>query len=631
MTETSTSTNRFAPETRENPMGFRTREFTAVAERVGETNDAPLRIAISSEAPVERYDWSTGEYYNEVLDHGPDGPDLSYVRDGMPFCLEHNVSKQIGLGTTPTLDADRMLRSEVTRGNHPEAEWVFKDMAAGIRKKVSVGYWPGDRYVQTKDATTGRITRRYQGWMLYETSSVAVPADYAVGVGRSANGREAAGQDDTRTGATPNTQEQRMEGNASVAGASPAPDTRAAELAALARDGGMPEKAAEWIVNGTTVDAARSEVLSALRAKAEQRAPIAATAPVVTDVQSREEQKPWNSFTEFMRSVVQANSGRVDPRLHASRAATGMGIGSDPDGGFMIPEQYAVGVITRAFDGGQILARTRRIPVSGNQYHMSLVDEVSRANGSRWGGITSARVGEGTAAAASKPKIRRATLDVTKKIVVAAYVSEEQLQDAPATDTILTQAMSEEITVRLEGEIWAGLGGAECLGIMNSGALKTVTKVAGQAADTVVAGNVTKMNAALWAGSHTGAAWFINQMVLEQLPLMTIGDLPVYLPPTGLNAASPFGTLLGKPVIVTEHASVLGDAGDIVLADFGQYAIGEKAMSAVARSMHVKFLEGEEVFRLFYRVDGLPLWNTTLTLKDGTTTVSPFVTVENRA
>ena len=69
----------FAPQSRENPVGYRTREFTVRAERAGEGDDAPLRIAISSEAPVERWDpWDpelreSGGVYDEVLDHGRNG------------------------------------------------------------------------------------------------------------------------------------------------------------------------------------------------------------------------------------------------------------------------------------------------------------------------------------------------------------------------------------------------------------------------------------------------------------------------------------------------------------------------------------------------------------------------------
>ena len=120
-------------------------------------------------------------------------------------------------------------------------------------------------------------------------------------------------------------------------------------------------------------------------------------------------------------------------------------------------------------------------------------------------------------------------------------------------------------------------------------------------------------------------------MILGQLPLMVIGQQPVWLPPTGLAGSSPFGTLLGKPIEVVEYASVLGTVGDSVLADLSQYVIGEKANKGLTRSIHVKFLEGEEVFRQIVRVDGLPLWNSTLTLADGSTTVSPFVGVETRS
>lgn len=623
-----TPENPFAPETRENPTGFRTREFTVRAERAGEDDSAPLRIAISSEAPVARYDWNTGEEYDEVLDHGPRGVDLSYVADGLPFLLDHDIEDQIGLGTPPTVDADRVLRTEVIRGNHPDAEWVFKDMAAGIRKKVSIGYWPGARYVQTKDGQTGRLTRRYQGWMLYEASSVAVPADYAVGVGRSASGAVR-----TEQAVNPaNSNEVMMdEKTTSERGTAPAPDTRAAELAVLARDGGMPEKAAEWIVNGTSVDAARSEVLSALRAKAEQRAPIAPSAPVVMDVKHREEEKPWQSFTEFSRAVKRAADGVLDPRLAAQRGvATGMGIGQDSDGGFMIPEQYAQGIVTRAFEGGAILSRVNRIPVSGNQYHMNLVDESSRATGSRWGGIRGFWIGENDSPTASKPKIRRATLDVTKKLGVLAYVSEEQLEDAPATDAMLTQAFTEEVTFLTEQAIWEGTGAGQPLGIMNSTALVTVAAEGAQTADTFNAQNAVKMNARLWSRSQGNAAWFIQQQNLAQLPLMTIGQQPVYLPPTGLAGSSPFGTLLGKPVFVVEYASAIGDLGDIVLADFSQYALGDKARNQIARSMHVRFVQGEEAFRLVYRVDGLPMWNSALTPFKGSDTVSPFITLAAR-
>lgn len=161
------------------------REMT-MEVRAGATEDDPIEIAVSSELPVLRYDWWTGERYYEVLDHGPGGVDLAYARDGLPFLLDHLLRVQVGLVEGVSLDKDRKLRGKVRMGNHPDASWVEKDLRAGIRKKISGGYDPGSNYevISTKDDKIP--TRRYKGWRIYEASTVAVPADYDVGVARSA-------------------------------------------------------------------------------------------------------------------------------------------------------------------------------------------------------------------------------------------------------------------------------------------------------------------------------------------------------------------------------------------------------------------------------------------------------------
>ncbi len=229
-----TTANRFAPFSRENPDGFQTREF--VLERVERTegDDATLRIAFSSEAPVERYDWRTNEVYLEVLDHSPGSVDLSYAKDGLPFCLEHTISKQVGLLENVRIDADRIGRGEFRKGNHPDADWVAADMRDGIRKKISFGYWPGTNYEQTKRAD-GVLVRTYRGWGPFEASTVAIPADYdKAGVGRSANGRAEPLQDPSRTGEQPTTTESRMTAVLTPEqGAAPAPDTKSLERIAV--------------------------------------------------------------------------------------------------------------------------------------------------------------------------------------------------------------------------------------------------------------------------------------------------------------------------------------------------------------------------------------------------------------
>ncbi len=233
----TTVLNRFAPAARDNPDGYLTRQF--VVTRVESDNDdAPLAIAFSSEAPVERYDWRTGETYLEVLDHSPGSVDLSYAKDGLPFCLDHNLRVQVGLLEDVRIDDDRIGRGAFRKGNHPDAGWVDADMRGGIRKKISFGYWPGNDYTQEKRAD-GVLVRTYRGWGPFEASTVAVPADYdKAGVGRSADGRAVSAHDHSRTGEQPTTTESRMSAvQTTEQGAGPAPDTTsAARIAVLERD-----------------------------------------------------------------------------------------------------------------------------------------------------------------------------------------------------------------------------------------------------------------------------------------------------------------------------------------------------------------------------------------------------------
>ena len=88
--------------------------------------------------------------------------------------------------------------------------------------------------------------------------------------------------------------------------------------------------------------------------------------------------------------------------------------------------------------------------------------------------------------------------------------------------------------------------------------------------------------------------------------------------------------MLTRPVIFTEKTEVLGDEGDILLADFSQYIIGLRDGLRMDVSQHVYFESDESVGRLIERHDGQPLWSKPLKLADGTT-VSPFVTLKARA
>jgi HK97 family phage major capsid protein len=84
------------------------------------------------------------------------------------------------------------------------------------------------------------------------------------------------------------------------------------------------------------------------------------------------------------------------------------------------------------------------------------------------------------------------------------------------------------------------------------------------------------------------------------------------------------------PLFPVEYLAKLGDQGDIALCDFAQYVAIEKG-TKVAQSMHARFVNDEQVIKFTTRNDGAPLWKSALTPKNGGPTVSPFITLAERA
>jgi hypothetical protein len=218
-------------------------------------------------------------------------------------------------------------------------------------------------------------------------------------------------------------------------------------------------------------------------------------------------------------------------------------------------------LLKRTYHTGVLASRCRKIPLSTNANGLKInaVDESSRANGARWGGIQAYWENEADQLAGSKPKFR--TMDLSlKKLTGLCYVTDELLQDAAALESVLMQGLAEEFGFKVDDAILNGNGAGQPLGILNSDSLIVVSKESGQTAGTIVVENIVKMWSRCWGRSRQNAVWFINQEIEPQLytlRLMT-GDngVPVYMPANGL-ADKPYSTLFGRPVIPLEQCSAM--------------------------------------------------------------------------
>lgn len=340
-------------------------------------------------------------------------------------------------------------------------------------------------------------------------------------------------------------------------------------------------------------------------------------------VTQAEEDKPFATKGEFFMAVKNAavRPDSIDPRLKGLKA-TGMNEAIPSQGGFLVPPQTASGIIEKMYNTGTLLGLVSRDPVAGNNMAYNITAESSRVDGSRNGGILAYWGAEGGTKTASKPAFRQLELKL-KKVYALCVATDELLEDAPALESWLMRTVPNELRFKVEDAIINGDGVGKPLGVLNGPAIKSVTRTDANEIDALDLGR-------MWAARYAGANDYIflgNQTIFPQILTMSIGNIPVFLPAGGLSGL-PYATILGRPYYDVEYLPALGSVGDLLLFSPSQYQMIEKSGGIqTATSIHVYFATDESAFRFVYRVDGAPLWDSVLTLKDGSTTVSPFVTL----
>lgn len=358
---------------------------------------------------------------------------------------------------------------------------------------------------------------------------------------------------------------------------------------------------------------------------------------------NRETKKPWSTHGEFFTAVKNASNPSntvIDARLlngvnpSAPSNATGLQISVGADGGFMVGAETESFLMDAVNAQAVIYPRISKIPVGENKNSISLpaLDETSRANGSRFGGVNAYWAAEAATASASKPKLRELNIKL-EKLLGFVYTTDELLLDARAMETFLRKAYAEEFAFLLDDSIINGDGNGKPLGIVNSPALISIAKESAQG-KVIVYENIVKMWARLAARKRANAVWMITPEAETQLYTMsqTIGSggVPVYLPPAGASGA-PYSTLFNRPVIVCEQLPKLGDKGDIILADLSDYIGIDKGGLQTDTSIHVQFLYDEQVFRFRYRFNGTPYTKSAVASKSNSSwTTSPYVTLAAR-
>lgn len=340
----------------------------------------------------------------------------------------------------------------------------------------------------------------------------------------------------------------------------------------------------------------------------------------------------FKSLGDFLIAVANAERrpGAVDPRLTASAAISGLGESIGADGGFLVDKDFSTEILRLSMSMANLAGRVRTVGIgpNSNGLKVNAIDETSRADGSRLGGVLAYWLGEAGDKVASKPKFRQ--IDMTlQKLVMVTYATDELLADATALASVVSSAAAEELAFQIDSAIFKGGGIGKPKGWLGASGTVVIAKEASQAAAGIIKDNVFKMYAAMPAGELPFAEWYIGQDCWPQLFGLNSGDTTLFIPPGGISAA-PNGLLLGRPIVPIEHAPTMGTVGDISFCALRNYLLINKGGVESAVSMHVRFLNDEQVFRFVVRVNGQPIPIATIAPAGGGQAMSPFVTLATR-
>lgn len=390
------------------------------------------------------------------------------------------------------------------------------------------------------------------------------------------------------------------------------------------------EESSQFEALSAQIDAVNAAINRETTLLAEESTVDIIRAKHIHDRADLDEKRGFKTFGEFAAAVQQANTGRnaMDDRLSISATAPGTygNEAAGADGGFLVPPEFSKAIFTLAQTEDALLPLTDNIDIGGNSMVFPK-DETTP-----WGtdGVRAYWQAEATAATATKPKLGTSILRL-HKLMALVPLTDELLSDTNALDSYLPGKVADSLRWKINEALLFGNGNGQPLGAFNSGAAIVQAKDTSQATLTVSLSNITNMIARLIPGSYPKSFWLITPDALPSLFGLTLGNYPIYLPMNQGAQGSPYGTLMGRPITVSQHAAAFSAQGDIALIDPTYIRSITKAGGIqTATSLHLYFDADATAFRATFRVDAQSKIAAPVAQAKGSNTLSPFIQLAAR-
>lgn len=600
------------------------------------SEDRTRKMSFSSQATVVQR-WFGGEQ----LDHSKGAVRMDFLKSGRaPLLLNHDARQQVGVISTANIGSDKMGHAAARFGRTAIASDALQNVDDQILCNTSVGY----RVHEMQLTRTGDDGDDYliTDWEPDEVSLVAVPADQAVGVGRTAvpdppPDPEPPPQAETQPELPTEARTSRASSvSEPIAAEAATPGVRVImteATAAAPADKGLTAVAAEnerrqailniskankidsrvearWIEDGTPLTKVASEILDVMEARGKAQPTVA------TDIgMSRSETKNYSLFAALRAlrygnsnsSYLQAAAFEMDCSRSLAKQLGRPETGSS----LLVPGE----VLKRSFPIDATRAMATQ-PGSKGGYAISVENmgfievlrnrSIALGMGARQlsglhGNVTFARqtaspsvtwqAGDGTSVTAADQTLGQ--LSLTPKTCIAITDVSEQLlrQASPSAEAFVMADLAADVAIAgVDYSVVNGTGGAQPVGIIN-----TVGIASGQDASTATYAKILAFpQVAGSANALLGNPGFITDTagaaVLMQRQRFTSTDTPLWagnlLDGTcvGFNARSTEQVASGGLIFGSWDTVVIGDWGVLELSTdnggtrFNQAQVGVRAL-----------------------------------------------------
>lgn len=555
-----------------------------------------VELAFSSEAPYERW-WGI-----EILDHNASSIDLTRLNSHANLLCDHDTRDVIGVVESVSIGLDKVGRAVVRFGKSARAEEVFQDVVDGIRKNVSVGYMINEAVLEAVTGDPGEDdaedTYRVTSWTPFEISLVSVPADFKVGVGRSAEDiatdppqidsvKQEIKVMTIETPAAPAIDIEKIKADARAAALTDE-QKRSSEIIAIgtqfANYQGVDKLTQECVRSGEPIGDYRAKVMA-----------LIASQPAATpDLGLNQKETKQYSVLRAIKALADGDWARSGFEKECHDAVLKRaGLSEAPNNGFYIPYEVQKRDLTAGTpaNGGYLVAtdnlasnfidllRNRSVLAKMGAYMLTgLVGNVTIPKQTGTGSVTWL-ANEASTGGESQPVIGQLAL-TPKNVMAYTEISRQlMLQSSPSADGIVLNSIAKDIALGIDLAGLAGSGAAgQPLGITGTAGVGSVTGTSlGYAGIIEFQTDVAQANALASSSGYVTTPTVAG--LLKQRQRFASTDTPIWT-----------GSILdGEIEGFTAMSSMQMAAGSMIFGDWSQVVIGEWGMLEIALNPYANF------------------------------------------